>query len=312
MMRAWLLMAGLLLAGPLHAEDAGSTLMPSVGATAIYSDDSEGFRTSRLGVAGFTRYEHADQLSGVQFTHHQFQQDDWRREAEQLSLIHRDYSPRAGTGLLVDAGLNTQGGRTLLVTDSSWSRRLRPSTGIEAFINRDWVETRTALDAGTSHTFVGADIEQQIHPKFSLLGMLGRQQFSDGNGRNHLRLRAVYQPMMDSGLTLQARYRSFRSEEDRAGLGYFNPLDYQERMFAIGWRKKFEPGWTLKGTLGTGRQTVDDDPDSPTRIAELSVTSPYQNRLFFRLNLGYNRSASFQGPDYSYRYVKAEWVFALR
>ena len=197
------------------------------------------------------------------------------------------------------------------MTDSSWSRQLRAGTGAELFINRDWVETQAALDAGTSHWFGGGSIDQQLRPQVSVMGMLGRQQFSNDNARNHLRLRAVYQPFVDVGFTVQARYREFRSEDARRNLGYFNPRDYQEKMLALGWRARFEPGWAVKATLGAGRQTIDDDPESATRLLEFALTSPYQNRWFFRVNGGYNRSASFQGPDYSYRYLKGEWVLAL-
>ena len=85
------------------------------------------------------------------------------------------------------------------------------------------------------------------------MGLAGTQFFSDDNRRDHGRLRLIYQPSLDLGLTLQARYRMYRSSEEDVGREYFNPEDYQESMLALGWRQRFA-GWSAGLTAGLGRE----------------------------------------------------------
>lgn len=76
----------------------------------------------------------------------------------------------------------------------------------------------------------------------TLVGLAAQQYFSDGNRRDHGRLRLIYQPSLDLGLTLQARYRTYRSSHEDVDRAYFNPKNYSEAMLAVGWRQRFRAG----------------------------------------------------------------------
>jgi hypothetical protein len=175
------------------------------------------------------------------------------------------------------------------------------------FVNRDWVETRLALDRGTNFTFLGASMDQGFGDRWTLVGVAGLQDFSDGNSRNHFRAKVIFQPWLDSGLALQGRYRTYRSSADNVGGVYFNPARYDETLFVLGWRKRIQ-GWVVGLTAGTGMQHVNNDPGTNTRLLEFMLDSPSRGTQFVRGRGGYSRSASFGGPNYGYTYLQGEWM----
>ena len=133
------------------------------------------------------------------------------------------------------------------------------------------------------------------------------QNFSDSNARNHRRLKLIFQPNLDSGLTLQARYRAYNSTSEDVGGAYFNPEQYTEKMLALGWRKKIE-GWSLNLTTGIGQQKIADDPNSATHLIEGGLQSPPSPNYSVRLRAGLVQSASFNSPNYRYKYLQTEWI----
>lgn len=188
----------------------------------------------------------------------------------------------------------------LLTVDGGWRNTLIPGTSLELFLNRDWVETRRALDQGVRFTFAGASLEQAFGPHVTAIGIAARQEFSDGNSRNHGRLRLIYQPNLDLGLTLQLRYRSYRSERNDPGVTYCNPEKYEERLFALGWRRRFH-SWAGNLVVGSGQQRIAGAPLVPSYLLEFSLQSPPARRDSIRMRGGFNQSASFNGPNYPYR-----------
>lgn len=271
------------------------------------SDDSEGFQTRKLSAEFLPQYEDADHYLGMRGSAYQYRTDDWKRDGQKISFIGRDIESATANGWTLEAGLFEQGDHTLLTFDGSYRTALAEKTAVELFANRDWVETQPALDAGTNFTFVGAALDQGLGEHVTLVGLAGTQFFSDDNRRDHGRLRLIYQPSLDLGLTLQARYRMYRSSEEDVGREYFNPGDYQESMLALGWRQRFA-GWSAGLTAGFGREKINQDPSQSTRLFELNLQSPVRGSQFLRMNAGYNRSASFYGPNYDYRYIKSEWI----
>lgn len=271
------------------------------------SDDSEGFQTRKLSAEFLPQYEDADHYLGIRGSAYQYRTDDWKRDGQKISFIGRDIESATANGWTLEAGLFEQGDHTLLTFDGSYRTALAEKTAVELFANRDWVETQPALDAGTNFTFVGAALDQGLGEHVTLVGLAGTQFFSDDNRRDHGRLRLIYQPSLDLGLTLQARYRMYRSSEEDVGREYFNPGDYQESMLALGWRQRFA-GWSAGLTAGFGREKINQDPSQSTRLFELNLQSPVRGSQFLRMNAGYNRSASFYGPNYDYRYIKGEWI----
>lgn len=279
----------------------------AAGTEFFLSDDSEGFQTRKLSAEFLPQYKDADHYLGVRGSAYQYRADDWKRDGQKISFIGRDIESTTANGWTLEAGLFEQGDHTLLTFDGSYRTALAEKTAVELFANRDWVETQPALDAGTNFTFVSAALDQGLGEHVTLVGLAGTQFFSDDNRRDHGRLRLIYQPSLNLGLTFQARYRMYRSSEEDVGREYFNPEDYQESMLALGWRQRFA-GWSAGLTAGFGREKINQDPSQSTRLFELNVQSPVRGSQFLRMNAGYNRSASFYGPNYDYRYIRGEWI----
>lgn len=235
----------------------------AAGTEFFLSDDSEGFQTRKLSAEFLPQYEDADHYLGVRGSAYQYRADDWKRDGQKISFIGRDIESTTANGWTLEAGLFEQGDHTLLTFDGSYRTALAEKTAVELFANRDWVETQPALDAGTNFTFVGAALDQGLGEHVTLVGLAGTQFFSDGNRRDYGRLRLIYQPSLDLDLTLQARYRMYRSSEEDVGREYFNPENYQESMLALGWRQPFA-GWSAGLTAGLGREKINQDPSQST------------------------------------------------
>ena len=294
------------LAGAADAAVADSDgFVRGAGAAVFMSRDNENFSTQRIAIEYLPRYKHIESLTGVRLTAHRYRQNNWSRDGQQLTVLHRNIDPATANGWQVEAGLFRQGGYDLLTADGSYRTALAKHTGLELLINRDAVETVNALDNGVHFNFVGAGVEQELDPHITLVGLGARQEFSDGNNRNHVRLKLIAQPKLDLGLTLQARYRTYTSSG--ASLTYFNPSHYDETMLALGWRQRLR-GWATSLTIGAGQQHVAGSPGTPTRLLEAAIQSPPSHHSTLRLRGGLNQSASFNGPDYRYSYMQGEWV----
>lgn len=307
------LLVALLSISLCHAASAATDAAESsraLGESYFVSHDTEGFSTNALAVEYLPEFRHGNDLTGARVTFRDYSQGNWRRESQQISLIQRSVDPATANGWQMDAGLSVQGQHETLTLDGSYHRPLAAKTGLDLFVNRDWVETRAALDRGIDFTFVGGSIDQGIGEHWTVVGVAGLQYFSDSNVREHYRGKVVFQPMLDSGLTLQLRYRTFHSSSLNVGGAYFNPANYDETLFAVGWRKRIE-GWVLRATGGAGTQHVNTAPGSHTRLLELQLDSPYKGDRFIRVRGGYNQSASFGGPNYAYTYLQGEWIFRL-
>ncbi len=278
-----------------------------IGAGYFMSHDTESFSTNAISYEYLSQFTHGSDLTGVRVTLRDYSQHDWRRESQQVAFIKRSVDPATANGWQLDAGVSVQGMHDTITLDGSYHRPLAARLGFDAFINRDWVETRAALDRGIDFTFGGISLDQGIGEHWTVVGVVGRQMFSDGNAREHYRAKLVFQPMLDSGLTLQLRYRTFHSSSLNVGGAYFNPASYDETLFAVGWRKRIE-GWVLRAAAGAGVQHVNSDPGSDTKLLELQADSPYRGNQFIRLRGGYNQSASFGGPNYAYTYLPGEWL----
>jgi hypothetical protein len=294
-----------------YATAQAADKVQAAGAIFDYSGDNENFYTRRIGLEYLPSYAHADFLSGVRYTEHHYEQNTWSRDGKQLSILHRQIDPATANGWQMAAGIFSQGQHDLLTTDINYRTMLTEGTGLEMFVNRDWVETAAALDQGVNFTFGGIAMDQVINRHFTIVGLAGLQNFSDDNFRNHGRVKLIFQPDTDLGLTLQLRYRSFTSSSSNVGGAYFNPGQYDETMLALGWRQRVS-GWMANLTAGTGQQKVASDPATPTLLLDIGLQSPSRNKNYaFRISAIMSRSASFNGPDYRYSYLHAEWILAM-
>lgn len=281
----------------------------AAGGSLYYASDSESFSTRRTGIDLMGSYDHLDGKTGLRYIDHQYAVGDWRRSGQQLRFATHHIDRRTADGWLLEAGVLQQAGHELVTLDANYSKTLSAATRVEAFASRDAVETRNALERGTSFNFAGVSLDHQLTPRLTAVGLLGWQAFSDDNQRRHLRARLIYQPSLDLGLTLQLRYRYFDSSKEDVGGAYFNPANYEESMFAVSWRQR-AAGWRTALTAGLGTQRVNQDSRSGTRLLEASAERQAA-AYALRLRAGYARSAAAAAtdPDYWYRYLVGELLF---
>lgn len=279
----------------------------SAGTEIFFAGDSERFSTRRASVlVPLNDFQHLDHMSGLLYGWVNYAQDGWSRSGQQLNVFHHRMDTRTWSGWMIKGGVLQQGRHDTVTLDASYRKALSAQSGVEIFVNRDVVETRSALDQGLAFSFVGAGGDVGITPHWTVTGMVGHQSFNDGNDRRHFRSRLIYQPDLDLGLTMQLRYRYFDSSQSNVGNAYFNPDRYDEGMFAVGLRHRVR-GWKTHLVAGAGRQRVNEDGQTPTALLEASAERQ-QKAYALRLRLGHTRSAAFGGPDYRRTYVNAEFV----
>jgi hypothetical protein len=277
------------------------------GVEFLFSDDSEGFQTSKISAEYLPKIKDSNHYLGARVSAYHYKTDDWNENGQKISIIARNIETKTGNGWNGELGVVNQGDHTLLTFDGNYRTPILEKTAIEFFANRDWIETKIGLEEGTHYNLVGVAIDQAVGDHITLVGVASAQLFSDHNNRSHGRLRFIYQPLLDLGLTLQARYRTYHSSKDDVGGAYFNPKNYHESMLAIGYRKRIA-NWSTNLTMGYGREKINDDSSQTTNLYEFNIESPIYKSQFLRLRAGYNRSASYYGPDYHYEYVTGEWI----
>jgi hypothetical protein len=280
------------------------------GGYVFASHDTEGFNTRGVAVEYLPELRNIDSLTGMRYTYRTYTQQNWQREAHQVSLLKRDIDPATANGWQLDAGMSLQGSHGMLTLDGGYHRPLAAKTGLDLFVDREWVETHAALDRGVHFIFAGVSVDQGLGDHWTVVGLAGRQDFSDGNSRDHYRAKVVFQPLLDSGLTLQLRYRTYHSDTNNVGGVYFNPANYAETLLAVGWRKRIQ-GWVLRMTGGMGVQQINSDASTNTHLLEVMLDSPSRGTQFVRVRGGYSRSASYGGPNYGYTYLQGEWIIRL-
>jgi hypothetical protein len=206
--------------------------------------------------------------------------------------------------------MNHLDGDSLITTDSKYSFSLFEKTRMELIVNRARVETPRSLDNDIHYTMFGANLEQQIFSRLSVMAMVGDMKFSDSNSRPFLRAKIVVDVLPDYGVSFQLRYKKYHSTDIDVEKNYFNPEDYRETMAILGYRKRMK-GWVMSVTAGLGRQHIDSIPSTQTKLFEFNANSPFVGNVFFRTRLGYLQSGGFQGPDYSYKYLMEELIFSF-
>src|SRR5262249_54652506 len=156
---AFLLLALAGAAAFAAGDDASSS---GAGAALYVSKDNENFYTQRVAAEYLPAFRHGDSLTGVRYTEHYYEQNDWSRHGEQVTLVHRDIDPATANGWQLDAGAFQQGGHAMLTLDGNFRKPLASSTALELFVDREWVETAPALDRGVHFTFAGGGLEQGL------------------------------------------------------------------------------------------------------------------------------------------------------
>jgi len=300
------LLASALLATPvaLADEEAYRAVRPELFA----SSDADGSEVLRAGVGFDTWRRDREHWRGLKVEHARFAGEGWSANERRVYLraagtfgtgeVDDDtwrwrVSPGSnGDRLLGSAALNTEGPR----------RR-------EVFVEREILETRQGVDRGQVFTFLGAAVDQPVGEHGSLTGLVGLQDFDDGNLRTHLRGTAVYAARPEEGLSVQLRTRWYRNSRPFQG-DYFSPDWYAEAIPAIGWRR-FHGGHMVNVVAGAGRQRNAGESWRQARLLQVGYETPRWWRGILRVTAGYTDTpvATSDGQgSYSYRFVMLESV----
>lgn len=285
----------------LLAGAGGATAQTAVTSELSHARDADDFAATRFAVGYLPSYRSPQDAWGISAAYDHYAQDGWSRDGERLLGRVRKLDAQTGAGLAADAGAAHVNGRTIFVADASWSARVAASTGVELIGARDWVDTRRAIDDGITYDFVGASIEQGFGERFTAIGLVGRQRFSDGNSRNHVRARAIFMLLPEHGVSVQLRHRRYTADDTTVPRRYFNPARYEETQAVLAVRRRLAslPGWTVNGHVGGGRETIDRTEHKPTTTAELRADGPLANGWRLGVHAQYLRSAGgVEGIDY--------------
>ena len=272
--------------------------------------DSESFTTTRYKTGYMPLYDHGDRYSGIQYQRNQFSQNGWSSYANQVELITKSINPRTALGYNLNLAYNRENNYGVLLTDSQYSLSLTNYLRAEILLNRDRVETQNSIKNNIYYTMPAASLEFQPFERLTFVAMGGDMFFSDTNTRALMKLKGIFTLMPEYGVTAQVRYREYHDSNINVARNYFNPENYYETMGVLAIRKRID-GWMINGTGGLGRQSINNQPSTTTKLLEFGATSPIAGSLFFPTRLGYGKSAGFLGPDYSYRYLMEEMIYAF-
>jgi hypothetical protein len=169
----------------------------------------------------------------------------------------------------------------------------------------DIVATRKAIEAGVAYGFVGASVEQTFADRFTAIGLVAYQPFTDGNDRVHLRGRLIWTVAPDYGVNVQLRWRQYESSKDDVDDAYFNPDRYRQWQGAVAMRRRFG-SWIVSGSLGAGRELIDRAGDGteghPVRTAELRAEGALNATTRLAFYALYSRTTGYvDAPNYAYR-----------
>jgi hypothetical protein len=299
------------LAAPVlaRAQEAPTT---APFAEARFMSDNADFRAMRLRAGALLPYDNPWHYAGVAAQTSRYWQDGYRKEAEAILGFYRDQRRDTLAGLELEAGVARVSGHLRPVGDATWRFVPTPGLAIDAIATADLVETPLALDRGIGHTFAAAGVERTLGERFTVTGLAGRQWFTDGNARNHLRARLIALVLPEAGVTLQLRYRQYDSMKNDVGGAYFNP-DHEQQWLGVAAIRKRYAGWMFHGELGAGQERSTGGGSRPARHVEARVEGPLFGTVRVVLRAGYERSAGFiDATGYSYRLLSAELQVPLR
>ncbi|MBA3507763.1 MAG: hypothetical protein H0T80_18550 [Betaproteobacteria bacterium] len=275
---------------------------------AQFTDDTDGFHSWL--VRGGALFNHASYLDykgvAVQTTH--YSQSGWSRDVPGIVGLWRDQQRDTLAGFNVEAGIVQVAGHTRPVGDATWGLRPLPGTGVELIAAGGLVETKTALDRGIAYTLWGVSAEQALGERFTAIGLVGAQPFTDGNDRIHVRARLIWDALPEYGITAQLRWRQYESRKSDVGGAYFNPDRYSQWLAGIGVRQR-RAGWLWTGTFGAGEQDIKGSGTQPSYLAEIRGEGSLAGDIHLAVNFLYSRAAAFsQSPGYWYGLIGATLI----
>jgi hypothetical protein len=310
-------MLAALLTGPTLGSLASAAEAPdpsriAVLAQAQSADDADDFGGLQARGGLLLDYQSPLQYAGFAAQSTRYSQDGWSEDVVGVGMLYRNQRRNTLEGLNAEAGLVSVGGKARPVGDVTWTLRPRESTGVELIAAGDIVGTREAIERAISYGLVGASVEQQFGERWTGIGLVGWQPFTDGNARALLRARFIYALLPEQGLSAQVRWRGYSSREDDVQGAYFNPERYRNWDAGFAWRRRFGT-WVVAGLAGAGRERIDEESWRTTGLAELRTEGPVAGDSHLSVGLAYNRAAGFNAADdYWYGALNVSLIVPLR
>jgi len=321
-MRAWL---GALLAvlacsaaeqktpAPGVAEDrsyAASSLdlLPGagIGFEFVGARDSDHFQSRQTSLVGLVHYNSPYDLLAVGAGTEYFKQDDWSRRGYSLVGFAEKRDRATGAGISASVGVKQIDGHDRATAEAVVNHRFSAQTGGELILQRDFVETRAALDAGVTQAFIAGSIDHTFTDRWTGIALAGAQRFSDGNDRAHLRGWLIYTLVPEYGLSLQARIRGYENSQTGSAF-YFNPDRYETADFGLRLRTGVS-GWRLHALLAAGEERIDRASTNPTRFAQLNADRVLAGDIRAGVRYAYSRAAgentASASGGYTWRYLR--------
>ena len=261
-----------------------------------FEDDADSFSNRLLRGGALFGYQSHLRHWGVALQNSHYSQRGWSEDVTGVVGLYRNQRADTLEGLRAEAGLVSVAGHVRPIGDLTWTHRLRTTTGVELIAAGDVVGTQAAIERGISYGLLAASIEQQIGSRVTGILLGGWQPFTDGNSRTLLRARLIVGLLPEQGLSLQARWRQYRSSDSDVDGAYFNPDTYRNWDAGLSMRRRIA-GWTLSGLAGAGRERVADTGWQTTSLAELRAEGPFAGKARIAFNLLYSRAAGFASAD---------------
>jgi hypothetical protein len=282
------------------------------GIDTVYTTDSDHFRSARLRVGALVHYKSPYDVIAVGGGGTYYEQNDWSKERYTLAAAVRKLDRATGAGVVATAGVSSVGDHQKLFGEGTWNVRLSQATGLEFIGQRDFVETRAALDAGTMTNYLAASVDHAPSDRFTVIGLAGVQWFSDDNQRTHLRGRAIYAVLPEQGLSVQVRAQGYESSSPGGGL-YFNPDRYERADIGLRLRRSIAD-WRVLAAVGGGQEWIDHTVRNPTSYAEARGQRSFANNLTLALTFAYYRASEADSAGsgaYNWRYFRVLFIIPL-
>jgi hypothetical protein len=275
------------------------------------SGDSDGLSVRKAFATAMPSYANGMKWRGIEWQEQRYKQNSTSLSGHGVNYTAQDLDSLTGLGYSLKVGLNKGPEKTIATGDWNYNKAFNSQLNWGVFASRDWVESIGALQQGIHYDLAGGNLDYQVHPRITLVGTLAQTHFSDGQDRQQQRARAVWDAWPDQGITLQWAYKHQLGDSHGVTTrNYFNPDHLDESMGLIGWRRRIE-GWQWYARVGEGRQQINDDARTPSRLAELQLTSPVQGKSYFKLRVGRTETVGLNGPGYVYKYLDAQWIWRL-
>ena len=278
-------------------------------AEALGTADSDHFYSARLRAGLLLRHESAYDFVALGLGATRYEQQEWATSRYSVVGALRKVERGTGAGIVASVGISEVADHLRAIIDATWNVRLSRATGFELIGQRDFVETRAGLDAGTMSNFAALSVDHAVTDRLTLVGLGGLQYFSDENRRTHLRGRAIYALMPEQGLSVQARVRGYESSRPEPST-YFNPEHYAQADLGLRLRRSLGRHWRVQAAAGAGQEDIDPGDRSRTYYLEARAERYFGNDLWLALTyaLDHSSASDAASADYTWHYFRAVLV----